>query len=471
MRVGERELPAREVDLRSRRRALDRELEQLRRRARRTSREGVLRCLIERRGDLGVMAVRREREMTRVRLRVSLDLGQPPVDVPPALRALVLRHGRGEQRVHEPDPVAVPLEQLRVDRSFESRVRVGNAARRRSTVGSDSSDTTSSSARTSSVSDATRDRSASCAPPAPAERARELERVERIAAARLVDAEKLGPRQRDVELRANDAVDRRLAQRPDGQALDGERTALNVIAELEAACSPARDENADGLAAKAAERELEHGGGRRVEPLRVVDRDEHGARRREQAERAEDGKADPVLVGRSAVRVLEQERDLERVPPRRGKLLERLGQHVLEQIAERRVRQLHLAAGRAADEDRYERACAASTAASHSVVLPIPGSPSSTNAHGPSATRATKPFSASRSSSRANTSTRKASHYPVRASAPATTSRISCVISACRARFIASVMLSISSPADFDALRIAVMRAPCSDAADSSSAR
>ena len=59
----------------------------------------------------------------------------------------------------------------------------------------------------------------------------------------------------------------------------------------------------------------------------------------------------------------------------------------------------------------------------------------------------------------------------VSASAPATTSRISWVISAWRARFIWSVRLSISSPAFFDALRIAVMRAPCSEAADSSSAR
>ena len=57
------------------------------------------------------------------------------------------------------------------------------------------------------------------------------------------------------------------------------------------------------------------------------------------------------------------------------------------------------------------------------------------------------------------------------ASAPATTSRISCVISAWRARFISSVSRSISSPAFFDAFRIAVIRAPCSDADDSSSAR
>ncbi len=58
-----------------------------------------------------------------------------------------------------------------------------------------------------------------------------------------------------------------------------------------------------------------------------------------------------------------------------------------------------------------------------------------------------------------------------KASAPPTTSRISCVISAWRARFICSVRVSISSPAFLDAFRIAVIRAPCSDAADSSSAR
>ena len=53
------------------------------------------------------------------------------------------------------------------------------------------------------------------------------------------------------------------------------------------------------------------------------------------------------------------------------------------------------------------------------------------------------------------------------ASAPALTSRISWVISAWRARFIAKVRLSISSAAFLDAFRIAVIRAPCSEAADS----
>ena len=64
-----------------------------------------------------------------------------------------------------------------------------------------------------------------------------------------------------------------------------------------------------------------------------------------------------------------------------------------------------------------------------------------------------------------------ASRDQVSASAPATTSRISWVISAWRARFISSERLSIISPAFFEAFRIAVIRAPCSDADDSRSAR
>ena len=43
------------------------------------------------------------------------------------------------------------------------------------------------------------------------------------------------------------------------------------------------------------------------------------------------------------------------------------------------------------------------------------------------------------------------------------------MISAWRARFISKVRSSMSSPAFCEALRMAVMRAPSSDAADSSS--
>jgi hypothetical protein len=63
------------------------------------------------------------------------------------------------------------------------------------------------------------------------------------------------------------------------------------------------------------------------------------------------------------------------------------------------------------------------------------------------------------------------SPFQTSASAPATTSMISWVISAWRARFISSVRSSMTSAAFCEALRMAVMRAPSSDAVDSSSAR
>ena len=126
-----------------------------------------------------------------------------------------------------------------------------------------------------------RDRATPASPPARtaarAERARELERIKRIAAARLVDAKKLGPRQRDVELRR----ERRGGSppRPSGprrRRSTGERTDSSVMTVLRRP-GLTRDEHAEGLAAQAAKRELEHGSGRRVQPLSVVDRDEHGA--------------------------------------------------------------------------------------------------------------------------------------------------------------------------------------------------
>src|SRR2546423_7342000 len=60
---------------------------------------------------------------------------------------------------------------------------------------------------------------------------------------------------------------------------------------------------------------------------------------------------------------------------------------------------------------------------------------------------------------------------PVSASAPATTSRISCVISAWRARLRESVRLSINSPAFFEACRIAGISASRKAAADSIATR
>jgi hypothetical protein len=90
-----------------------------------------------------------------------------------------------------------------------------------------------------------------------------------------VHAKQEGPRQRDTELQADDAVDRRSVQRTEAQALDRER-ALEVENVLRPTGSE-RGEHTEGLAAQPAKRELEHCGTRTVQPLNVVDGDKDGA--------------------------------------------------------------------------------------------------------------------------------------------------------------------------------------------------
>ncbi len=89
-------------------------------------------------------------------------------------------------------------------------------------------------------------------------------------------------------------------------------------------------------AVEAAQRELQDGARRRIEPLRVVDRHEH---RRERAQRADHAAGDRAHVGCGRARLAALERDLERTPLGRGEVGQR---HVGEQVGERGERELRL---------------------------------------------------------------------------------------------------------------------------------
>ena len=69
--------------------------------------------------------------------------------------------------------------------------------------------------------------------------------------------------------------------------------------------------------AQAPERDLEHAGGGRVEPLDVVEGDEDRAALGESTQDVEHGQPDRVRIGSHLARLGEQQRDLERPPPRR----------------------------------------------------------------------------------------------------------------------------------------------------------
>ena len=106
-----------------------------------------------------------------------------------------------------------------------------------------------------------------------------------------------------------------------------------------------REEKAHRDAVEAARRVGERVGGRAVEPLDVVDRDEDGLPGGERAEGAQEADRDRRALGRGARRRRPKQRDLERVQLR-GREATELGRcDPVEQVDQRRERVLGLGIG------------------------------------------------------------------------------------------------------------------------------
>ena len=119
-------------------------------------------------------------------------------------------------------------------------------------------------------------------------------------------------------------------------ALLGERAVEPERHPVAVPVGPLGEEEEDALLAEAAQRELEHEGRRAVEPLDVVHRDHERGGLRQRPQRAQERDRHRAVVRRLALRVLEQQGDLERAALRRRQLRERVGEHGLEQVGERR---------------------------------------------------------------------------------------------------------------------------------------
>ena len=95
-------------------------------------------------------------------------------------------------------------------------------------------------------------------------------------------------------------------------------------------------EKADGLVAQAPQGDLQHACGGRVEPLQVVERDQHGAALGERSQHVEEREPDRARVRGLRARLGEQEGDLERSASQRRER----GRHVVadrsEQVGEGR---------------------------------------------------------------------------------------------------------------------------------------
>ena len=93
-------------------------------------------------------------------------------------------------------------------------------------------------------------------------------------------------------------------------------------------------EEADRLVAQASKRDLQHRGRSRVEPLRVVERDQHRPLLGKYAQDVEHGQPDRVRIRCHLARLGQHQRDLERAPSRGRKRGPCFHQHAAEQIGE-----------------------------------------------------------------------------------------------------------------------------------------
>ncbi len=159
-----------------------------------------------------------------------------------------------------------------------------------------------------------------------------------------MDPREQGPRQRDPEAVAHEPVQGGGVERPeaDARVLGGEGRGF---------AGAYRGQHHDGLRVESAEREGQGVRGLVVEPVRVVHGHEHRALIGKEAQAVEDGQPDGPPLGRGSIRVLEQERDLERAAPWRREPRQHVRERRREQVAERGKGELDLGARRAAGQD------------------------------------------------------------------------------------------------------------------------
>ncbi len=319
----------------------------------------------ELRRDRRVRDLHRQREMQRMGLLAGVARRQARVDLPPALGPHVGVDARREQRMREHQRRAVlpqhALRDRRVDRALEPLLRGDPPDRVGAPVEERRHDD-------EQLADALRQRLQALMHELLEARGHgqglvgrlpgaatlqgtcDLQRVEGIAARALVQAPQHRPGRRHPELLGEQPVQLVEIQRPQREALHHVRLrhAGQPERQLGLLGAAPRDEQADGLVAEAAGRVLEHRRRRRVEPLRVIDGDGHRRLRGERAQHAEERTGQRARVGRRAVGLLQQQRNLQCAPSRAGQRGQRLVQHTLQQVRQSGERQRHLGGGRGA---------------------------------------------------------------------------------------------------------------------------
>ena len=334
---------------------------------RRAAQPGVPGGVGERRGDGRVGAVDRLGEVPGAGVRGRRRGGQGLVRRPQLGRARERRDALGEQRVAEPDGVAVDRHEVVLDRRAKvvrepRRRRLERRQRRLRRRGREEHRPARSGRQQR---EAARDQRAQAVghgqrvvrvgrDPAPDERAAHLERVERVPARRLLDADEDEARERPAQAELEQPMQRREVQRPDEHALQpvGRDRADDLVGRLRLGPRPHRQQERDRPIRQPPDRVGEDRRRALVEELDVVDRDDDRAIRFDElAEQPRDRDRQRPLIGRRAARRGAQERDRERVALRRGKPGEDVVADAAEEIDEPAERQSLLGLRRPRRED------------------------------------------------------------------------------------------------------------------------
>ena len=180
-----------------------------------------------------------------------------------------------------------------------------------------------------------------------------LEREERVSAGNLVDPPQERPGHGVPEIRLDQVVKRRRVERPqrDSRQVLGRQHPLELRGGRAALVQPAGEQEADRLRAEPTGGKADDLQGRRVEPLEIVDRDEHLPVVRERAKRAEERRGYParvrLLTGRG-----DEEGNLECAPLRARQLRKHILHHRLQQIVQPGKRELRLDLDRAGGQNQ-----------------------------------------------------------------------------------------------------------------------
>ena len=328
---------------------LQRESRQLGRGDRGASLGGVCRGGVELRGDVLVRGIRCEREMPCARLWIVRAVDQQAMGGTPPTRRCGLVDRSREQRVLEVDAAGVVdvdeagfLRRPECAGRRDGRRRCRRRRRKEKCIAGRPREALD--VRAHELLRAGGDRKlAGCVLVSADQLAGDLERVERIAARTLDDLHDGRPRQRAAEARADHFVHRGDGQRCQVEVFPPALRQRRLKGVRPGGICSDRAQHRDVRVVGAAECEVECVRARRIEPLRVVDRDEKRLRAGEPRQRGRGRGRQGARVDAPIDGIVAKERRRERASLRRRQELERLVVHSCEEVDQacERERRLH----------------------------------------------------------------------------------------------------------------------------------